>query len=541
MQNVFDFLFFYFQNQVMVNMHEQDREGIYPATMVTEQSMSTTYPHIHHITSSRYHTTSPLSSSSSPPKENSHIIKKETIEVTDEESYMSSTNSLLFTRVNFRRPKRLVPDTHKDEHYWVKRRKNNEAARKSREMKRIVDNDLRHHLSALEDDNLEMRNELGVLKRKFRLSTDRVYVGVNEDGELESKPISPKKIPTTESNIIKELNEKDYCLSPASSYPPRESSYQIRTSDPTPSTARNISGSEYTRNFQVQPCENIKDDDFSSYCKRYYQSNEDKSDVISRRALRSLKGPPGLLDLHHKKEPLCRDQSYDSIESFSSNSPFSTPGAPDSSSTTEQHFFYTNPNDTHGLYRVCQDKYSGGSSLTEEKSQSTVDKHHALGEIHSDRYIYKQMAGINILNINKSQAKDGCPQQQKPSNRPSACTSVNPLSHVPKPQPLTIETHRSIKPLQPDTQIKYVPQDKHVSVSNAALICPQESSRRNNDERDIDILAKESVLAYLQNQDDQHSSTAHLSSEQTHTLELQEKLLRLSEEVNQMKKQFCDH
>ena len=46
-----------------------------------------------------------------------------------------------------RRAKRVIPDTEKDEKYWEKRKRNNMAAKRSRENKRLIENDIRHKVS----------------------------------------------------------------------------------------------------------------------------------------------------------------------------------------------------------------------------------------------------------------------------------------------------------------------------------------------------------------------------------------------------------
>lgn len=62
-----------------------------------------------------------------------------------------------------------MPDVQKDDHYWEKRRKNNEAARKSREKRRMHDMVLEGRISSLESDNGRLRRELLALKKRFNL------------------------------------------------------------------------------------------------------------------------------------------------------------------------------------------------------------------------------------------------------------------------------------------------------------------------------------------------------------------------------------
>ncbi|CAG5118537.1 unnamed protein product [Candidula unifasciata] len=68
-----------------------------------------------------------------------------------------------------RRFREFVPDEQKNEIYWEKRRKNNEAARKSREKRRMQDMVMEGRITTLEDDNSKLRQELLALKKKFKV------------------------------------------------------------------------------------------------------------------------------------------------------------------------------------------------------------------------------------------------------------------------------------------------------------------------------------------------------------------------------------
>ncbi|CAL1536991.1 unnamed protein product, partial [Lymnaea stagnalis] len=70
---------------------------------------------------------------------------------------MSSKNSS-------RRAKRVIPDTEKDDKYWEKRKRNNMAAKKSRENKRLVENDIRQKVMYLEEQNALLRKEIMIIK-----------------------------------------------------------------------------------------------------------------------------------------------------------------------------------------------------------------------------------------------------------------------------------------------------------------------------------------------------------------------------------------
>jgi len=59
-----------------------------------------------------------------------------------------------------KRPKLFVPDECKDKHYWDKRSKNNIAARRSREARRLKENQIALRAAFLEKENATLRKEL---------------------------------------------------------------------------------------------------------------------------------------------------------------------------------------------------------------------------------------------------------------------------------------------------------------------------------------------------------------------------------------------
>ncbi|XP_077479054.1 nuclear factor interleukin-3-regulated protein [Stigmatopora argus] len=74
-----------------------------------------------------------------------------------------------------RRKREFIPDERKDTVYWERRRKNNEAAKRSREKRRINDMVLENKLMALGEENSSLRAELLSLKLKFGLLTSAAY------------------------------------------------------------------------------------------------------------------------------------------------------------------------------------------------------------------------------------------------------------------------------------------------------------------------------------------------------------------------------
>ncbi|XP_035271755.1 nuclear factor interleukin-3-regulated protein-like [Anguilla anguilla] len=68
-----------------------------------------------------------------------------------------------------RRKREFMPDEKKDASYWEKRKKNNEAAKRSREKRRVSDYVLEAQLAALSDENMRLRAELLALRLRLGL------------------------------------------------------------------------------------------------------------------------------------------------------------------------------------------------------------------------------------------------------------------------------------------------------------------------------------------------------------------------------------
>ncbi|XP_044029299.1 nuclear factor interleukin-3-regulated protein [Siniperca chuatsi] len=74
-----------------------------------------------------------------------------------------------------RRKREFIPEEKKDTLYWERRRKNNEAAKRSREKRRINDMVLENKLMALGEENASLKAELLSLKLKFGLVSSAAY------------------------------------------------------------------------------------------------------------------------------------------------------------------------------------------------------------------------------------------------------------------------------------------------------------------------------------------------------------------------------
>ncbi|XP_066521162.1 nuclear factor, interleukin 3 regulated, member 5 [Hoplias malabaricus] len=77
---------------------------------------------------------------------------------------------------NCRRKREFISEEKKDASYWEKRRKNNEAAKRSREKRRLNDMVLENRVIALNEENLRLKTELLQLKLRFGLISTASYM-----------------------------------------------------------------------------------------------------------------------------------------------------------------------------------------------------------------------------------------------------------------------------------------------------------------------------------------------------------------------------
>ena len=78
----------------------------------------------------------------------------------------------------------FVPDEHKDEKYWSRRKKNNVAAKRSRDARRVKENQIALRANFLESENQILRAKLEkvlkeysiIKKEKETLTTENLYL-----------------------------------------------------------------------------------------------------------------------------------------------------------------------------------------------------------------------------------------------------------------------------------------------------------------------------------------------------------------------------
>ncbi|XP_033745996.1 thyrotroph embryonic factor-like [Pecten maximus] len=118
----------------------------------------------------------------SPPLSNS-MVKHEVDEDADNSDLNSPTSTGSNTsggpldlgngdgEINFKMPPKKrplsVPDNQKDELYWDKRKKNNDSAKRSREARRMKEEQIALRVVFLEQENLQLRTEVSLLKSEI--------------------------------------------------------------------------------------------------------------------------------------------------------------------------------------------------------------------------------------------------------------------------------------------------------------------------------------------------------------------------------------
>lgn len=75
-----------------------------------------------------------------------------------------------------RKQREFIPDSRKDDTYWDRRRKNNEAAKRSREKRRISDLMLETRVLELTRENALLMAELYAIKEAFRLPQSQHFI-----------------------------------------------------------------------------------------------------------------------------------------------------------------------------------------------------------------------------------------------------------------------------------------------------------------------------------------------------------------------------
>jgi len=102
----------------------------------------------------------------------------------DPTTHHFSPEELKPTPIQKKSRKQLVRDEDKDDKYWDKRRKNNQAAKRSREARRSRENQISMRASFLEKDNAMLKEELLTVKEELQSLREKLLL-VTQQSELQ--------------------------------------------------------------------------------------------------------------------------------------------------------------------------------------------------------------------------------------------------------------------------------------------------------------------------------------------------------------------
>ena len=125
---------------------------------------------------------SPGSSSDSKSPNSSAIPTCVVTPTSNEKGYVSyDDDTNMGAYIPSRKQREFIPESKKDDGYWEKRRKNNEAARRSREKRRFHDMALENRIMDLTRDNCKLRNELTAIKKRFGIPLNDTFISDDDD------------------------------------------------------------------------------------------------------------------------------------------------------------------------------------------------------------------------------------------------------------------------------------------------------------------------------------------------------------------------
>lgn len=89
------------------------------------------------------------------------------------------TADLAYAKSAGSKKRRPIPVENKDDQYWEKRRKNNESAKRSRDLRRSKEEHISVRVIYLEQENLQLRTELAMMKTETEKLRAMLYAASN--------------------------------------------------------------------------------------------------------------------------------------------------------------------------------------------------------------------------------------------------------------------------------------------------------------------------------------------------------------------------
>lgn len=146
-----------------------------------------------------------------------------------------------------RRKREFISDEKKDACYWEKRRKNNEAAKRSREKRRLNDMVLENRVLALNEENVRLKTELLQLKLRFGLISTASYME-------KSQQISNSAAAVNASTTNGTPNSNSYLSSSGYS-----SASQVMLNSDSSETEQSSRGDRHTMLHSYSPRDSVSD------------------------------------------------------------------------------------------------------------------------------------------------------------------------------------------------------------------------------------------------------------------------------------------
>nr|UHH90568.1 vrille [Pyrrhocoris apterus] len=115
-----------------------------------------------------------------------------------------------------RKQREFIPDNKKDESYWDRRRRNNEAAKRSREKRRYNDMILEQRVVELSKENHFLKAQLTAIKEKFGISGEAV---VNVEQVMATLPTNDQVLSITKRAKLASSSLTPQIIYPANSVP----------------------------------------------------------------------------------------------------------------------------------------------------------------------------------------------------------------------------------------------------------------------------------------------------------------------------------
>ncbi|KAI4817164.1 hypothetical protein KUCAC02_009442 [Chaenocephalus aceratus] len=165
-------------------------------------------------------------------------------------------------KTSCRRKREFIPEEKKDTMYWERRRKNNEAAKRSREKRRINDMVLENKLMALGEENTSLKAELLSLKLKFGLVSLAAYsqevqnLSSSSNINVYQEVVPPSASQSSSSRVLEPLHSRSSCIS-VIKHSPHVPETQGVKQEPAENAQERRSPYELYRNYITSPLSGV--------------------------------------------------------------------------------------------------------------------------------------------------------------------------------------------------------------------------------------------------------------------------------------------